>query len=278
MNRQTICLVAIATIFAVGAMSPLLTLAAEDGNIPEEVQPNADDKGKAEDSSTEEAGEKTNGYFFTNLGIGGAIGWTHNLGRSRVEQVSAPNGIVRIDEDRNNLARPWVEFHTWLWESKKDLLGGLCTKERQCGIGPFVAVAPGGNFVDAVGAGIMVGRKLDSMSNVSFNFSVGGALELDSKVLGDGVVANQPLPPGETSVRTRTTSVGSLLFMFSVGYDVLGGSTSSSALTSPKRGKEDLKTPKPEPGNSPTDTPVPTKEWNPEIVRNFIGPLKPRFY
>jgi hypothetical protein len=76
----------------------------------------------------------------------------------------------------------------------------------------------------------MVGRRYAD-SNTSFNFGIGGALELNAKVLGDGVYANQPLPTGETAVRTRTTSVGSLLVLFSIAYDIFP----SGSNTAPER-------------------------------------------
>ena len=142
------------------------------------------DQGKSPAKESEDKGNSNHGpvkdtNFFTNLGIGGAVGWTHNLGRTRVETATAPNGIVRIDEDKNNLARLWVETHTWVHE-----WGDTGDKDkRRWGTGPFVGVAVGSNFVDAVGAGWMIGRRYGT-TNTSFNFAIGGALELNAKVLG----------------------------------------------------------------------------------------------
>ena len=45
-------------------------------------------------------------WLFQNVGFGLGVGWTHNLGPRRVESVSVtPTRIVRIDDERNDLAR-----------------------------------------------------------------------------------------------------------------------------------------------------------------------------
>ena len=127
-----------------------------------------------------------------------------------MDEVSVVNGVVRVDAKQNDSVRPWVEVHAWFAE-----WGGTLEKPKW-GLGPFVAVAPGSSFVDAVGMGVMLGRKYQTVANnnLSFNLSIGGALELNAKVLGDGISANQLLPAGETIARTKTTSLGSLLIMF----------------------------------------------------------------
>lgn len=214
------------------------------------------------------AGEgQGDGNWFNRLGVGGAVGWTHNLGRTRVESASVVNGIVRIDAKQNDTVRPWVEVHSWWWESEDS------EKARaKWGLGPFIAVAPGSNFVDAVGGGLMFGRKYkkDATSNLSFNLSVGGALELNAKVLGDGVNANQPLPAGETSARTKTLSVASLLIMFSVGWDAFeAGSQTKTPDTAP----ESKPTTSYEP---PTDTATESVATTALSEKNpMIGPKKP---
>jgi hypothetical protein len=172
------------------------------------------------------------GNFFTKLGVGGAVGWTHNLGKTIVKGASSPNGIVRIDSEQNDQVRPWVEVHAWFYEWNE--WGGMdegdplaAEKKNRWGIGPFVAVAPGANFVDSVAMGIMLGRKYktESESNLSFNLAVGAALNLNQQSLAVGFNANQPLPPGETSVRYQTKSTGAVLVMFSIGWDAFGGTT-----------------------------------------------------
>ncbi len=149
-------------------------------------------------------------WFIQNLGFGLGLGWTHNLGPRRVESVSVTNRIVRIDNERNDLMRVMPEVHLWIdrWD------------EQRWSWGPFLALAPGSRIIDAVGGGLMVGYRPHHTNQYSFNFAIGGTLDLDTRVLGDGIIANQPLPPRETSARTKQTSAAGLLLLFSVGWDV----------------------------------------------------------
>jgi hypothetical protein len=92
------------------------------------------------------------------------------------------------------------------------------------GIGPFVAIEVGGgtsatpsssNPITGYALGAMVGLhhpKVDStgkpVTNDTSSWNLGIGLRVDPKaqVLGDGIVANQPLPAGESTspVRTKT--------------------------------------------------------------------------
>ena len=148
--------------------------------------------------------------LFQNVGFGLGLGWTHNLGARRVESVSVTNRIVRIDDERNDLVRAMPEVHLWIdrWD------------EQRWSWGPFLAVAPGSRIIDAVGGGLMVGYRPQRSDQYSFNFGIGGILDLDTQVLGDGLVANEPLPPRETSARTKHTTGAGLLVLFSVGWDL----------------------------------------------------------
>ncbi|ULA60479.1 MAG: ANKREPREGION domain-containing protein [Nitrospira sp.] len=150
-------------------------------------------------------------WLFQNVGFGLGLGWTHNLGPRRVESVSvASNRIVRIDDERNDLVRVMPEVHLWIdrWD------------EQRWSWGPFLAVAPGSRIINAVGGGLMVGYRPHQHDRYSVNFGIGGTLDLDTRVLGDGIIANEPLPPRETSARTKQTTGAGLLVFFSVGWDL----------------------------------------------------------
>lgn len=148
--------------------------------------------------------------MFQNLGFGLGLGWTHNLGPRRVESVTVVDRIVRIDSEQNDLVRFMPEMHIWLdrWD------------EQRWSWGPFLTVAPGSRVIDAVGFGVMIGYRPHRIDQYSFNLGIGGTLDLDARVLGDGLVANEPLPPGETTARTKQTTAAGLLIMFSVGWDL----------------------------------------------------------
>jgi hypothetical protein len=79
--------------------------------------------------------------------------------------------------------------------------------------GPFVAVEIGGGTSASTNAGPITGYALGWMVGLhhpsasatsSWNFGVGFRVDPQAKILGDGFVANQPPPPGETAVRFKT--------------------------------------------------------------------------
>ncbi len=149
-------------------------------------------------------------WMFQNLGFGLGLGWTHNLGPRRVDSVTVVNRIVRIDNERNDLVRFMPEIHLWIdrWD------------EQRWSWGPFLTVAPGSRVIDAVGFGLMMGYRPHRNDHYSFNVGIGGTLDLDARVLGDGLIANEPLPPRETTARTKQTTAAGLLVLFSVGWDL----------------------------------------------------------
>lgn len=149
-------------------------------------------------------------WLFQSLGFGLGLGWTHNLGPRRVDSVTVVNGIVRIDNERNDLVRFMPEMHLWIdrWD------------EQRWSWGPFLTVAPGSRVIDAVGFGLMMGYRPHRQDQYSFNLGIGGTLDLDTRVLGDGLIANEPLPPRETTARTKQTTAAGLLVLFSVGWDL----------------------------------------------------------
>jgi hypothetical protein len=81
--------------------------------------------------------------------------------------------------------------------------------------GPFVAIEVGGGKVAAKADGLvtayvlgwMVGLRHPNFAatspNSSWNLGVGLRIDPSAQVLGDGFVANQPLPPNETAIRFR---------------------------------------------------------------------------
>ena len=170
--------------------------------------------GGGSQSGDRPAGLRTSAHrnpgLFHNVGFGLGLGWTHNLGPRRVDSVTVVNGVVRIDNEQNDFVRFMPEVHVWLdrWD------------EQRWSWGPFLAVAPGTRVIDAIGFGFMIGYRPHQADQYSFNLGIGGTLDLDARVLGDGLVANEPLPAGETTARTKQTTAAGLLIMFSVGWDL----------------------------------------------------------
>lgn len=157
------------------------------------------------------AKDSSDNWIFRNLGFGLGVGWTHNLGPERIESATAVNGVVRVDADQNDLIRFMPEVHLWIdqwWD------------DQRWNWGPFFSLAPGANFIDAVGFGLMLGYRPHPADRYTFNLGIGGTLDFNTRVLGDGLTANQPLPSGENQVRTKQTTATGLLIMFSVGWDI----------------------------------------------------------
>jgi hypothetical protein len=160
-----------------------------------------------------------------------------------------PGGIVRVNEARNVGVGVVLEAHYFLrdylfptmgtWrdtncrkltpeEAKREPVDLNCT---ELGHGPFVAIEVGSGTGDvakgpvtAYALGWMVGMRhpnaSGSMSNVSWNFGVGFRIEPGARFLGEGIVANQPLPLGETvsPVRTRSGTAYGVMLLSSFGF------------------------------------------------------------
>jgi hypothetical protein len=83
--------------------------------------------------------------------------------------------------------------------------------------GPFVAIEVGGGTsatpsangpITGYAMGWMIGfrhpNSASSSSTQSWNFGLGLRVDPKAQILGDGIVANGPLPAGETAIRYKT--------------------------------------------------------------------------
>ncbi len=172
---------------------------------------------------------------FGGLSLGIGLSLTHDLGwNDRVSKASVVNGIVRVDEEKNDLARIMLEAHYFFTPDSSFGLGNV--PKGMWGHGPFVAIAPGGDkkFIDAIGLGWMIGFRPYSYKdkdgnatsdpktsgNWSWNIGIGFVVDANSKILGDGITANQPLPAGEfTNVRLKDISQGGLMLISSFSFN-----------------------------------------------------------
>jgi len=150
-----------------------------------------DDKAKAEAAVRAER-EKT---FFAGWGLG--IVDMHNK-NALITDVTVENGIVRVREEEKWTARVLLETH---WYSNWTCQW-LCT-------GPFVGAGLStSSFIDAVVFGLVFGSgPLVGDLKPRYNFGIGTGRRFKVKTLGDGITPNEPLPPGETQVRYKTTDV-----------------------------------------------------------------------
>jgi hypothetical protein len=173
-----------------------------------------------------------------NWGIGLAADF--DLGGTRVNTATVVNNIVRVTDSSNNVGVGFVlEAHYFFkaWETprckgtKKDnMVDALsCT---DFATGPFVAIEIGGGTNPAANGGLVTGYALGWMigmrhpdltmptANSTWNLGIGLRVDPKSQVLGDGIIANQPLPIGEsaTTVRLKTEPRYGLMLLSSFTF------------------------------------------------------------
>lgn len=144
--------------------------------------------------------------FWSTFGIGLAV--TTNLGRERsIQEAQLVNGIIRVTSERQIVPRLMLEKH-WF---PSDTFHEGC----KCKNGIFVGVSLLGDkqIMDAIALGYIAGFKPNTDGS-SHNLGVGFALQPYSRVLGDGLSKNQPLPVGETAIRYKETNRTSLIFFY----------------------------------------------------------------
>ncbi|MEO1034873.1 MAG: hypothetical protein AAFX44_04845 [Pseudomonadota bacterium] len=167
-------------------------------------------------AAAEAAVEKAATRDFAGLSFGVGVSLTFDTGsNARVDEASIVDGIVRIDEEDDKLARVMLESHYFLTPNRP--LGPL--PAGQWGWGPFVALQPGTDeVIEAIGLGLMIGLRRAKDSDVSWNVGVGYIVDPNVTVLGDGFIADQPPPGGETEVRLKTTSQQGAFLLFSFAF------------------------------------------------------------
>lgn len=147
--------------------------------------------------------------FWSTFGVGLAV--TANLGRERsIQEAQLVNGIVRVTNERQVTPRLMLEKHWYLDEGWKE-------DGCHCRHGVFVGASLLGDkqMMDAVALGYLAGFKSGSKSDTTtHNLGIGLALQPYSRVLGDGLTKNQPLPAGETTVRYKETNRTALILFY----------------------------------------------------------------
>jgi hypothetical protein len=153
---------------------------------------------------------------FAGLKFGVGISFTLDSGdNDRVSEASLVNGIVRVDDEDNGRARIMLESHyfftpDWRWTGLQKGVWGL---------GPFVSLQPGtDNIIEAIGMGVMLGFRRSGEGGESFNLGFGMIVDPNTRVLGDGVVADRPLPNGETEVRFKEEMQRGFLILSSFSF------------------------------------------------------------
>jgi hypothetical protein len=167
---------------------------------------------RAEAAKQTENQQAQKSFLGVNFGIGFGIS-SDIEGGERVDAAEVVNGIVRITKEQSTVPRILLEAHYFVLQGDC-VQTGQQKKECMRGSGPFIALQSSGEEVlDGFALGWMYGWRRKPNQTNSFNLGAGFILDRNVQVLGDGMEANQPLPPGETEVRYKDESRwGALLF------------------------------------------------------------------
>jgi len=141
---------------------------------------------------------------------------------NRENNATLVNNIVRVTDSSTNVNVGFVLEAHYFFRARQ-FGGSACTSASSFDLlncndvatGPFVAIEVGGGTsatpaangpITGYALGWMVGMHHPTASlsqTSSWNFGVGLRVDPKSQILGDGLVANQPLPPND-SIRFKT--------------------------------------------------------------------------
>lgn len=136
--------------------------------------------------------------FWENWGVGLAV--STKLGRrgDAIEEAQLVNGVIRVSSERDVVPRLMLERH-WYFKTE------WTDKNPHFRQGIFVGASLLGDkkLMDAVSLGWLVAFRPNTGDKVTHNLGIGLSVEPYSRVLGDGLEANKPLPTGETAIRYK---------------------------------------------------------------------------
>ena len=153
---------------------------------------------------------------FAGLSFGVGISATFDTGSTdRINSATIVDGIVRVEDEQNHVARIMLESH-YFFLPDKDFLS---VSSGSWGWGPFVALQPGTDeIIEAIGLGLMLGFRREASSPQSWNVGLGYVIDPNVKVLGDGFRANREPPGKETIVRFQEKSQQGVVLLFSFSF------------------------------------------------------------
>jgi hypothetical protein len=187
--------------------------------------------GKADEAPKPKTTPNTSQVEWGGLGWGLGIATNFDIAGRRVGSVDVDaNNIVRVKDTSSNVNISFVlEAHYFLRDLRFSFGNPSNCKSLKTydpynyinctdfAWGPFVAIEVGGGttapktdgVITALAMGWMVGMRHPASNpdnkNSSWNLGVGLRVTPNSQVLGDGIIANQRLPAGETApVRLKT--------------------------------------------------------------------------
>jgi hypothetical protein len=170
---------------------------------------------------------------WTGFGWGLGIAADFDVGGKRVVDATVtPSGILRVTDSSSNVGVSFVleaHYFAFEWQTGRQSWCKNSNLHFNCNdiaTGPFVAVEIGGGTAANTDAGPITGYALgwmvglhhpDAPSTSSWNFGVGLRVDPKAKVLGDGLVANQPIPPGD-QIRFKTEPRYGIMLLSSFSF------------------------------------------------------------
>lgn len=168
------------------------------------TQAPAEPSGKA--TEVPEKKETTTDTFLAQFGIGLSV--SAKLGRERsIEEAQLVNGIVRVTSERQVTPRLMLERH-WYFDND------FSNKHFRQGLFVGLSLLGERKIMDSVSVGWLVAFKPNQGDKATHNLGLGLAVEPYSRVLGDGIQKNQPLPVGESSIRYKETNRTAIVLFY----------------------------------------------------------------
>ena len=142
---------------------------------------------------------------FTAFGWGLGLAFTDNLkGADLVKEedvIVDENGILRVQRSSNVRARMVAETH-YVFP-----IGAIA-------VGPFIAIEPGDNLIQAAGSGVLV--EFGDDTGPTFNIGIGVMVEFNASRLAEGYESGKPSPTADPQFLIREEAT--LLIMTTVGF------------------------------------------------------------
>lgn len=157
--------------------------------------------------------------FGFKFGVGLSVTTSRRKGEIK-DAVVDSNRVVRVTREQDSSIGYLLEAHYFFVPNRPF----LSAEVGSWGIGPFVAIQAGtgsGSALSGLGFGLMLGFRQPNtapIANLSWNFGIGAIYDPSVKVLGSGIVADRPLPAGETMLRTTEVGSWGLMLMSSFNF------------------------------------------------------------
>lgn len=165
------------------------------------------EKNAVEELEFEKEEEMLSKYFgagiMANIDFGGGS-------KMRIKNAKVVAGKVRIEEESKAQVGFFLEAHKFI--------KGTPDGKSKTVNGPFVGLVMAGDAgIDSAILGWVWGFRQPKTSQ-TLNLGLGLAISPRAQILGDGLMANSPLPVGETEIRFKKTTKYGLAFSVSFGF------------------------------------------------------------